>query len=151
MCRGSGHLASHCPGGSLSSWRHTCYLSVVLDISWLAFRGSVPFFRPHEPEGLTRDAPPVIRLASTFGCFEMDVAVIEIKSRGLFPFGEPRHGGDDEGPSNIQVLLSLVGVALTLVGGYFLVMKLINMSRLEGCLLAGNKNCIPIELPRKTE
>jgi hypothetical protein len=48
----------------------------------------------------------------------MDVAVIEIKSRGLFPFGEPRHGGNDEGPSNIQVLLSLVGVALTLVGGY---------------------------------
>ena len=55
---------------------------------------------------------------------------MEIKSSGLFPFGEPRHGGDGEGPSNIQVLLSLVGVALALIGGYFL-MKIINMSRLK--------------------
>jgi hypothetical protein len=47
-------------------------------------------------------------------------------------------------------LLSLVGVAPALIGGYFLVMKLINMSRLEDCLLARGKNCIPIELPRES-
>ena len=53
--------------------------------------------------------------------------------------------------SQLQVLLSLVGVALTLIGGYFLVMKLINMSRLEDCMLPRAKNCIPIELPRQTD
>jgi hypothetical protein len=70
---------------------------------------------------------------------------MEIKSGGLFTFGEPRHGGDGKRPSNIQVFLSLLGAALALIGGYFLVMKLINMSRLEDCILSGSKNCVPIE------
>jgi hypothetical protein len=74
----------------------------------LAFRCSVPLFQPHAEGVSDQDAPA----ASV-------EAAMEIKRSGLFPFGEPRHAGDGEGPSNIQVLLSLVGVALTLIGGLF--------------------------------
>jgi len=74
---------------------------------------------------------------------------MEIKSSNLFPFGAPRDDDPDgRGPSGIYVLLCLSGAALALVGGYFLVMKLIEMSRLEDCLLMGRHNCMVIELPR---
>jgi hypothetical protein len=61
------------------------------------------------------------------------------KSSNLFPFGEPRHGGDYEGLSDLGVLLCLVGTALALIGDHFLVMKLIDMSRLEDCMLSFSK------------
>jgi hypothetical protein len=59
--------------------------------------------------------------------------------------------GDDEGPSNIQVLLSLVGVALTLIGGYFLVMKLINMFAPGRLYFGQGQKSHPVELPRQTD
>jgi hypothetical protein len=33
------------------------------------------------------------------------------------------------------------------VGGYFFVMKLVNISRQEDCLISGRRNCAPIEAP----
>jgi len=74
---------------------------------------------------------------------------MQIKSSNLFPFGGPRDdGGDDRGPSGIYVLLCLVGIVLACAGGYLLVMKLIDMSRMEDCLLTGRRNCMPlIEMP----
>ena len=52
MCRGSPHLADHRKHGRLSRWRHSRDLAIVLDISWLAFRCSVPLFQPYEAEGV---------------------------------------------------------------------------------------------------
>jgi hypothetical protein len=40
-------------------------------------------------------------------------------------------------------------VAVVCVGGYFLLMKLIDVSRQEDCLLAGRRNCAPIEVPSR--
>jgi hypothetical protein len=57
-------------------------------------------------------------------------------------------GGGDEAPSGIAILAFLAAVALACVGGYFLVMKLIEISRQEDCILAGGRYCVPpIELP----
>ena len=74
---------------------------------------------------------------------------MQIKSSDLFPFGGPQNdGGDDRGPSGIYVLLCLAGIALACAGGYLLIMKLIDISRQEDCLLAGRRNCMPpIEMP----
>lgn len=73
---------------------------------------------------------------------------MNLDSGNLFPSGAPQDGGgDDRGPSGIYVLMCLAGVVLACVGGYFLVMKLIDISRQEDCLLAGRRNCAPIEAP----
>jgi hypothetical protein len=59
------------------------------------------------------------------------------------PSGKPHdraHGGN-QGLSDIGVLISLAVLALVLVGGYFLVMKLVQISRQEDCFLAGAGNC----------
>src|SRR5215470_3401236 len=45
------------------------------------------------------------------------------------------------------ILVILAAIALACVGGYFLLMKLIDVSRQEDCLLAGRRNCAPIEVP----
>jgi hypothetical protein len=44
-------------------------------------------------------------------------------------------------------LVILVTIGLVCVGGYFLLMKLIDVSRQEDCLLGGCRNCAPIEVP----
>jgi hypothetical protein len=75
---------------------------------------------------------------------------MQIRSSNFFPFGGPQDDhGDDQGLSGIYIFMCLIGVALALIGGYLLVMKLIDESRLEDCLLVGRKNCMPIELPLK--
>ena len=59
-------------------------------------------------------------------------------------------GGGGEAPSGIAILAFLAAVALACVGGYFLVMKLIEISRQEDCILAGGRYCVPpIELPNR--
>jgi hypothetical protein len=45
------------------------------------------------------------------------------------------------------IFVALAAIALVCVGGYFLLMKLIDVSRQEDCLLAGRRNCAPIEVP----
>jgi hypothetical protein len=55
----------------------------------------------------------------------------------------------DDGEQTLSppaILAILVIIALVCVGGYFLLMKLIDVSRQEDCLLAGRRNCAPIEV-----
>jgi hypothetical protein len=61
--------------------------------------------------------------------------------------GKPRHGGGEQTLSTRDILVVLAIIALACVGGYFLPMKLIDVSRQEDCLLAGRRNCAPIEVP----
>jgi hypothetical protein len=56
--------------------------------------------------------------------------------------GKPRNNGDPA-PSGVAVLAFFVVLAVACVGGYFLLMKLIDMSRQEDCMLAGRRNCVP--------
>ncbi len=61
--------------------------------------------------------------------------------------GKPRNGGGGQTLSPRDILVILTIIALACVGGYFLLMKLIDVSRQEDCLLAGRRNCAPIEVP----
>jgi hypothetical protein len=60
---------------------------------------------------------------------------------------KPRNGGEEQTLSPIAILVILVTIALACVGGYFLLMKLIDVSRQEDCLLAGRRNCAAVEVP----
>ncbi len=60
----------------------------------------------------------------------------------------PNGGGDgEETLSGRYILVVLTVIALVCVGGYFLLMKLIDVSRQEDCLLANRRNCTPTETP----
>lgn len=61
--------------------------------------------------------------------------------------GRPRDGGDEQTLSPFAILVILGTIALVCVGGYFLLMKLIDVSRQEDCLLAGRRNCAAVEVP----
>jgi hypothetical protein len=63
------------------------------------------------------------------------------------PPDEPH--GHDSGPSGFAIALVLGAFAIALVGGYFLVMKLVDMSRTEDCLMSGRRNCAPIDMPMR--
>jgi hypothetical protein len=57
---------------------------------------------------------------------------------------------DDQAPSGRALLAFFVVLAIALVGGYFLLMKLIEISRQEDCMLAGGRSCAaPIEVPAR--
>jgi hypothetical protein len=68
---------------------------------------------------------------------------------------KPRNGTGEQTLSSLAIFVGLTIIALVCVGGYFLLMKLIdfllmkliNVSRQEGCLLAGRRNCAAIEVP----
>ena len=60
---------------------------------------------------------------------------------------KPRNGGSEQTLSARDILVVLTLIALVCVGGYFLLMKLIDVSRQEDCLLGGRGNCAPIEVP----
>jgi hypothetical protein len=52
-------------------------------------------------------------------------------------------------PSGVALLVFFAILGLACVGGYFLVMKLIDISRQEDCMLGGRRNCVPaIEIRR---
>ena len=63
------------------------------------------------------------------------------------PFRKPPNDDSDQplSPLAIVVVLTLIGLAC--MGGYFLLMKLIDISRQEDCLLAHRRNCAAIEVP----
>jgi hypothetical protein len=63
------------------------------------------------------------------------------------PGNHPDGGDDDQGPSGVFILVTLALIALACIGGYFFVMKLIDISRQEDCFLAGRSNCAPITVP----
>jgi hypothetical protein len=55
--------------------------------------------------------------------------------------------GDDQALPGIIILIGLAILAAVCVAGYFLLMKLVDISREEDCALAGRRNCARIELP----
>jgi hypothetical protein len=61
--------------------------------------------------------------------------------------GKPRNGGGEQTLSPLAIFVVLTTIALACVGGYFLLMKLIDVSRQEDCFLAGRRNCASIEVP----
>jgi hypothetical protein len=61
-----------------------------------------------------------------------------------------RHGKDHrgyQGLSDLGVLINLAVLALVCVGGYFLLTKLVEISRQEDCLMGGGRNCAPLQVP----
>jgi hypothetical protein len=50
-------------------------------------------------------------------------------------------GGGDPTPSGIAILAFFTIIAVVCVGGYFLLLKLIEISRQEDCMLSGRRNC----------
>jgi hypothetical protein len=55
--------------------------------------------------------------------------------------------GDHETLPGRFVAVVLLLLAAACVGGYFLLMKLIDVSRQEDCILASRRNCAPITVP----
>ena len=55
--------------------------------------------------------------------------------------------GSDSAPSGISILVFFTILALFGTGGYFLLTKLINISREEDCMLPHRRDCGAIELP----
>ncbi len=60
---------------------------------------------------------------------------------------KPPNGTGEQTLSPLAILVILVTIGLVCVGGYFLLMKLIDVSRQEDCLLAGRRNCAAVEVP----
>jgi hypothetical protein len=54
---------------------------------------------------------------------------------------------DVHGLSDLGVLISLAILGLACVGGYFLLMKMVEISRQEDCLLGGGRSCARLQLP----
>jgi hypothetical protein len=71
---------------------------------------------------------------------------IDDENGGRFP-PRSRDGNDVHGLSDLEVLISLVILGLVCVGGYFLLMKLVEISRQEDCLLGGGRSCARLQLP----
>jgi len=69
----------------------------------------------------------------------------EITNRSQSDKPDNKDGGQTLSSRDILVILTII--ALVCVGGYFLLMKLIDVSRQEDCLLAGRRNCAAIEAP----
>lgn len=61
-----------------------------------------------------------------------------------------RSGDSHRSLSDGTVFVFFVVLAVACVGGYFLLMKLINISKQEDCFLAGRHNCgAAIEIPSR--
>jgi hypothetical protein len=54
---------------------------------------------------------------------------------------------DARGLSDLSVLVGLLILGLVCIGGYFLLMKLVEISRQEDCLLGGGRSCVRLQLP----
>jgi len=64
------------------------------------------------------------------------------------PSDRPQGSADDDQTLPARfILVILLILALVCVAGYFFLMKLIDVSREEDCLLAGRRNCAAITLP----
>jgi hypothetical protein len=66
------------------------------------------------------------------------------------PVSSGQRGDGEDGErylSSAGVAIVMTIVVLVCIGGYFLVMKLIDVNRQEECLMAGRRNCFPAEVP----
>ena len=52
--------------------------------------------------------------------------------------------GDDCAPSGIVILAFFTIDTVLCIGGYFLLIKLIDISRQDDCILSGRRNCASI-------
>ena len=68
----------------------------------------------------------------------------ESRSRSDGPQGNAE--GDQTLPARF-ILVIMVVLALVCVAGYFFLMKLIDISREEDCLLGGRRSCAAITVP----
>jgi hypothetical protein len=75
---------------------------------------------------------------------------MDARNFGPTPPPDDPHG-HHSGPPGFAIALVLGAFAIALVGGYFLVMKLADMSRMEDCLMSGRRNCAPIDTPMRRE
>jgi hypothetical protein len=58
----------------------------------------------------------------------------------------PRNDGDGgQTLSGREILIVMTVIALAVVGGYFFLMKLIDVSQQGDCVLAQRRNCAPAE------
>jgi hypothetical protein len=58
----------------------------------------------------------------------------------------PRDNGENEQTlSGREILIVMTVIALAVVGGYFFLMKLIDVSQQDDCVLAQRRNCVPTE------
>lgn len=58
--------------------------------------------------------------------------------------GDDGQGADDGQGGGPSPLLMLVMVAVLVVGGYWLAMKLKDMASIQDCVMSGRTNCAPI-------
>jgi hypothetical protein len=102
------------------------------------------------PAGRPRTAGIIKRwkeqLAAGKDLTETSEPSIDDENCGRFP-PRSRDGNDVHGLSDLEVLISLVILGLVCVGGYFLLMKLVEISRQEDCLLGGGRSCVRLQLP----
>ncbi len=63
---------------------------------------------------------------------------------GLLLPEEPSGGDEKAEESGPSPLVLLLVVAVLVVGGYFLAVKLRDVGRLQDCLMQGRTNCAPI-------
>jgi hypothetical protein len=60
----------------------------------------------------------------------------------------PLNRSHERGPPTIAVAAVLAIIGLACILGYFLLMKLVQISKDEDCLLAHGRDCGRIEIPR---
>jgi hypothetical protein len=56
-------------------------------------------------------------------------------------------GSGEQGPPTSAVAIVLTLIAAASIAGYFLLMKLIDVSREDDCLLAHRRDCASVEVP----
>jgi hypothetical protein len=56
----------------------------------------------------------------------------------------PRKPDDEQSSRPLIVLLIMVALA---IGGWFVIRKLSDMSRIQDCVMAGRNNCAPVDGP----
>jgi hypothetical protein len=61
------------------------------------------------------------------------------------PSGKPADGDGGQTLSGREILIVLALVAMAVAGGYFFLMKMIDVSQQEDCVLAQRRNCAPSE------
>ena len=55
--------------------------------------------------------------------------------------------GDDSARSGIVILAFFTIITVLCIGGYFLLIQLIDISRQDDCILSGRRNCASIVMP----
>lgn len=65
----------------------------------------------------------------------------------MHPPGEPAMTTEDPPPSRPRALLALLLLLALVAGGWVLARHLAQVAKTEDCLMAGRRNCAPIQAP----